>query len=152
MDIYNFQPQMICLEITERDMMTDVDRSISLLNHYRHSGFKISVDDYGIGYSALSKLSILPVDELKIDKSFVLNLDTREQDQVIVKSTIAMAHELGMQVVAEGVENSQTLDWLGTHGCDLAQGYFISKALPVSEFISWFHSQQQADSWISHSV
>ncbi len=131
------QPSDICLEITERDMMTDVDRSVELLHDYRRYGFHLSIDDYGVGYSELSKLSVMPVDELKIDKSFILQLIQQTQDQVIVKSTIAMAHELGMKVVAEGVEDEDAMNWLAERGCDFIQGYFLSRALPVSDLIDW---------------
>ena len=131
------KPSDICLEITERDMMTDVDRSVELLNDYRRYGFHLAIDDYGVGYSALSKLSVMPVDELKIDKSFILQLIQQRQDQVIVKSTIAMAHELGMKVVAEGVEDEDAMNWLADRGCDFVQGYYLSRALPVDELIEW---------------
>ena len=157
MENHHFNPADICLEITERDMMTDVDKSVALLHNYREYGFQLSIDDYGVGYSALSKLSVMPVDELKIDKSFILKLISQPQDQVIVKSTITMAHDLGLRVVAEGVEDQESLNWLIAQGCDFIQGYFISKALPVDALIGWYRTftgkqEEMGSSWNIRSI
>jgi EAL domain-containing protein (putative c-di-GMP-specific phosphodiesterase class I) len=99
-------------------------------------GVKLSVDDYGTGQSTLSYLKQLPVSELKIDKSFVSSMCDVESDRIMVRSTIDLAHELGMRVVAEGVEDARTLEALRSLGCDFAQGYFISKAVPLEVLIA----------------
>ncbi len=133
----NLDAADICLEVTERDMMTDVDKSLDLLNYYRSRGFRLSIDDYGVGYSALSKLAMMPVHELKIDKCFILRLASRADDQIIVRSTISMAHELGLSVIAEGVEDKESLDFLATLGCDYIQGYFIAKPMSRDALGQW---------------
>ena len=100
-------------------------------------GLKLSIDDFGTGYSSLAYLKRLPVDELKIDRSFVMNMESDVQDAKIVHSTIDLAHNLGLSVVAEGIENPQTLKLLADLHCDEAQGYFIAKPMPAEEFIDW---------------
>lgn len=127
----------ICLEVTERDMMTDVDKSLELLDYYRERGFQLSIDDYGVGYSALSKLALMPVHELKIDKCFILKLATQNDDQIIVRSTISMAHELGLSVIAEGVEDKASQAFLQRLGCDFIQGYYLAKPMSLDAFQHW---------------
>jgi len=107
------------------------------LREFKNDGFKISIDDYGTGYSSLAQLKQLPVNELKIDKSFVQRLETDEDDQIIVRSTIELAHNMGLSVVAEGIEDEYTLHWLAEHGCELAQGYFISRPQPSEKITPW---------------
>jgi EAL domain-containing protein (putative c-di-GMP-specific phosphodiesterase class I) len=97
----------------------------------------VSIDDFGTGYSSLAYLKRLPVHELKIDKSFVANMATDDNDAAIVRSTIGLAHDLGLTVVAEGVEDQQTWDLLAKLGCDVAQGYFISRPLPPVVLDEW---------------
>ena len=133
----NLDAADICLEVTERDMMTDVDKSLDLLNYYRSRGFRLSIDDYGVGYSALSKLAMMPVHELKIDKCFILRLASRADDQIIVRSTISLAHALGLSVIAEGVEDKESLDFLATLGCDYIQGYFFAKPMSRDALGQW---------------
>ena len=140
----NLNAADICLEVTERDMMTDVEKSLDLLNYYRSRGFRLSIDDYGVGYSALSKLAMMPVHELKIDKCFILRLASRADDQIIVRSTVSMAHELGLSVIAEGVEDKESLDFLGELGCDYIQGYFIAKPMSRDALGQWL-SEFSAD-------
>ncbi len=101
---------------------------------------RLSLDDFGTGYSSLGYLRRLPVSELKIDRSFVKNLLFDEQDAVIVKSTIDLSHNLGLQVVAEGVESGPTLERLRELGCDVGQGYGISRALPAQMFRTWLRT------------
>ena len=100
----------------------------------------MSIDDFGTGYSSLSYLRRLPVAELKIDRSFVANVLIDEQDEVIVRSTIDLGHNLGLQVVAEGVENNEVLEQLRAFGCDVAQGYCISRPLAARHFIAWLNT------------
>ncbi|HSV51819.1 MAG TPA: EAL domain-containing protein [Burkholderiaceae bacterium] len=126
-----------CLEITESAIMDDPQRAEATLNRLSERGFKLSIDDFGTGYSSLAYLKRLPVDELKIDKSFVMGMESDADDAKIVRSTIDLAHNLGLSVVAEGVETAATQDQLRELACDEAQGYHMSKPLPVAEFIAW---------------
>ena len=126
-----------CLEITESAIMDDPQRAESTLNRLSERGFKLSIDDFGTGYSSLAYLKRLPVDELKIDKSFVMNMEKDDDDAKIVRSTIDLAHNLGLSVVAEGVENQLIWDKLRELHCDEAQGYFMSKPLPSDAFPAW---------------
>lgn len=122
--------ERITLEVTESALMDDPEEAMATLNHLRDLGVTLSVDDFGTGYSSLSQLRKLPVQELKIDKSFVLKLNTEPQDQLIVQSTIDMAHGLGLKVVAEGIENLEAWKLLQSWGCNLGQGFYLSR--PVS--------------------
>ncbi|WP_083748929.1 bifunctional diguanylate cyclase/phosphodiesterase [Pelomonas sp. KK5] len=131
------QPASICLEITESAIMDDPQRALATLDQLSSMGFKLSIDDFGTGYSSLAYLKRLPVDELKIDKSFVMAMERDLDDAKIVRSTIELAHNLGLSVVAEGVETSKALQLLEALGCDQAQGYFIGKPMPSSEFGDW---------------
>jgi diguanylate cyclase (GGDEF)-like protein len=126
-----------CLEITESAIMDDPQRAEATLNRLYHRGYKLSIDDFGTGYSSLAYLRRLPVQELKIDKSFVMAMEREEGDAKIVRSTIDLAHNLGLSVVAEGVENAAILAQLGTLGCDEAQGYFLSKPVPLAQLQAW---------------
>jgi diguanylate cyclase (GGDEF)-like protein len=126
-----------CLEITESAIMDDPDRAEATLARLHQRGFELSIDDFGTGYSSLAYLKRLPVSELKIDKSFVMAMERDEGDAKIVRSTIDLAHNLGLKVVAEGVENQAVYDALRTLTCDEAQGFFMSKPLPVNEFVAW---------------
>jgi len=105
-----------------------------VLEYICQLGIHLSIDDYGTGYSSLSRLIKLPVNELKIDKSFVKNVYTNKDDEVVVRSTIELAHNLGLTVVAEGVEDEAAMEILRKYDCDVVQGFFISKPLPVTEF------------------
>jgi len=124
-------------EITEGSVMDDPERSIVLLQELRDLGIKLSIDDFGTGYSSLSYLTQLPVHEIKIDKGFVMAMDTSADDAVIVRSTIDLARNLGFTVVAEGVETEESLRILRALGCDSAQGYLLSRPVPVEELDIW---------------
>ncbi|WP_273204679.1 putative bifunctional diguanylate cyclase/phosphodiesterase [Marinobacter subterrani] len=119
--------ERITLEVTESALMDDPEEAMATLNRLRDLGVTLSVDDFGTGYSSLSQLRMLPVQELKIDKSFVLKLDSEPQDQLIVRSTIDMAHGLGLKVVAEGIENLKAWQLLQQWGCNLGQGFYLSR-------------------------
>ncbi len=134
----NLSNERVTLELTERDLAECEQTLLTRLNHLKSLGFVISVDDYGIGQSSLSKLKNLPIDELKIDKCFILNLNDSLDDQHIVRSTIALGHDLSLSVVAEGVENKESLDILRSLQCDVIQGYHISKPLKVEQLMEWF--------------
>ncbi|MBS3804414.1 MAG: EAL domain-containing protein [Oleiphilaceae bacterium] len=127
----------ITFEVTESAVMSDPTLARQTLEKLRDLGFKLSVDDFGTGYSSLAQLRSLPVHELKIDKSFILNLDTRPQDQLIVQSTIDMAHGLGLSVVAEGVENLGSWQLLRGWGCELAQGFFMARPMASDRLADW---------------
>lgn len=131
---YGVSSKGFCLEITESAIMDDPLRAESTLNKLASQGFKLSIDDFGTGYSSLAYLKRLPVSELKIDKSFVMGMTSDNSDAKIVRSTIDLAHNLGLTVVAEGVEDAAILSALGTLGCDEAQGYHMSKPVPSVEF------------------
>jgi diguanylate cyclase (GGDEF)-like protein len=130
-------PSMLTLEITESSLLIDAPRARATINELHEVGVSLSIDDFGTGYSSLSYLRRLPVGELKIDQSFVANVLLDEQDEVIVRSTIDLGHNLGLVVVAEGVENNEVLERLRTLGCDVAQGYCISRPLAPGHFLSW---------------
>jgi len=127
-----------CLEITESAMMDDPSRAFSMLEQLAAYGFTLSIDDFGTGYSSLGYLKQLPVNELKIDKSFVMNMETHSKDANIVRLTIDLAHHMDLQVVAEGVENKYVLEQLKQFGCDEVQGYYIQRPIPSDDFLTWF--------------
>ncbi len=127
----------LSLEVTESAVVVDPACAIAMLCEIREAGIKLSIDDYGTGYSSLAQLKQLPVDELKIDRSFVDKVSCDVDDQIIVRSTIRMAQDMGLSVVAEGIEDQPTLDWLAAQGCDLAQGYFISRPQPADALVEW---------------
>ena len=126
-----------CLEITESAIMDDPARAEATLNALSASGFKLSIDDFGTGYSSLAYLKRLPVDELKIDRSFVLAMSRDADDAKIVRSTIDLAHNLGLSVVAEGIEDAGVYAQLRALQCDEGQGYHMARPLPVAEFAAW---------------
>jgi diguanylate cyclase (GGDEF)-like protein len=126
-------PGTLTLEITESGVMTDPEAAIAMLWELRGIGVRLSVDDFGTGYSSLAYLKRLPVDEVKLDKSFVLNMTGDPDDAAIVRSTVELAHNLGLQLVAEGVEDQETLELLATLGCDLAQGYHLARPMPPDD-------------------
>ncbi len=129
--------EAFCLEITESVIMDDPQRAEATLNQLSGLGFKLSIDDFGTGYSSLAYLKRLPVGELKIDKSFVMGMENDPDDAKIVRSTIDLAHNLGLSVVAEGVETAAAWDMLRELNCDEGQGYYMGKPMPVAEFATW---------------
>lgn len=134
---YNLEPQTISLEITESAIMDDPVRAQNTLERIHKMGISMSIDDFGTGFSSLSYLKRLPVNELKIDKSFVLNMENDIDDSKIVRSTIELGHNLGLKVVAEGIETQATWNILEKMGCDYGQGYFMSKPMPADELSQW---------------
>ena len=140
LDQYQIDPAMLTLEITESSLLIDAPRSRNTIDRLNKAGIRLAVDDFGVGYSSLAYLRRLPVSELKIDRSFVTNLLLEDQDEVIVKSIIDLGHNLGLQVVAEGVESTDTLAHLRTMGCDIAQGFGICRPVPFDQLLSWLES------------
>lgn len=136
------QPEWIMLEITEGAVMHDPDSALEIINRLHSMGFHFSIDDFGTGYSSLAYLRKLPLAELKIDKSFVMDIISNENDSAIVKSTISLAHNLGLVVTAEGVESKEIMDLLKSYGCDVAQGYYLSKPLCITDFNQWLNSSE----------
>jgi len=132
----------LVLEITENIFLSDYDRLSDLMHEIRAMGIIFSIDDFGTGHSSLSRLRELPVAELKIDRSFIMDLMTSQDDEVIVKSTIELAHSLGIQICAEGVETADTMQQLYRWRCDMVQGYHISKALPPDKLESFIESSR----------
>ncbi len=135
-------PDVLTLEITESSLLADTPRTMTTIERLRRLGVDLSLDDFGTGYSSLSYLRRLPVAELKIDRSFVSNLLLDQQDEVIVRSTIDLGHNLGLKVVAEGIENSPILDRLASLGCDVGQGYGISRPLDPEMFATWLSTTE----------
>jgi diguanylate cyclase (GGDEF)-like protein len=134
-------PRYVNLEITESCFMASPQRTMNMLHSLHDAGLRLSIDDFGTGYSSLSYLKSMPIDELKIDQSFVRKLLTSGADQAIVSSTIALAHNFGLSVVAEGIEDPATASWLQDHGCDLGQGYTYAKPMPPAEFVAFVRSK-----------
>jgi diguanylate cyclase (GGDEF)-like protein len=135
----NLPPAKLLLEITESAVMTDTAYALKILADLKRRGLCLAIDDFGTGYSSLAHLKRLPVDELKIDKSFVLNLtENATDDLVIVRSTIELGHNMGLVVIAEGVETAESWHILKRLGCDMAQGYYMSPPLSVTGFEAWF--------------
>jgi diguanylate cyclase (GGDEF)-like protein len=130
----------LVLEITETSVMSDAEYAMQVLNRLSAMGVTLAIDDFGTGYSSLSYLKRLPVSEVKVDKSFVLNMQRDANDAVIVRSIIDLARNLGLRVVAEGVETLATWDALRDLDCDIAQGYLISLPLPAEHFDSWLET------------
>jgi EAL domain-containing protein (putative c-di-GMP-specific phosphodiesterase class I) len=126
--------ELLTFEITENLFLSEFDRLAEVLEHICSLGVELSIDDYGTGYSSLSRLRRLPVSELKIDQTFIKEMVDNKDDEAVVHSTIELAHNLGLSVVAEGVENQPALDLLTRLGCDTIQGFLISKPLSVSMF------------------
>lgn len=127
----------LSLEITESSIMEDPERALETVERIAKMGISLSIDDFGTGYSSLAYLKRLPVNELKIDKSFVMNLEHDQNDATIVKSTIELGHNLGLKVVAEGIENRNSWDILKAMGCDYGQGYLMSKPMNANQMIEW---------------
>ena len=134
------EPQWLDLEITETYAMQDADFTLAILKDLKRMGVRISLDDFGTGYSSLSHLKNFPIDTLKIDRSFVKDLASDPKEEPIVSAIIALAHGLGMDVVAEGVETAAELAILRKHHCDKMQGYLFSRPIPVPDFESLLRS------------
>jgi EAL domain-containing protein (putative c-di-GMP-specific phosphodiesterase class I) len=140
LDRWSVDPRCLQLEITESELMDDPLLAMEVLGKVNALGVETSIDDFGTGYSSLSYLKHLPINELKIDRSFVGNMVRDESDLTIVRSTIDLSHNLGLSVIAEGVEDAATLSLLAGMGCDRAQGYYISRPVPAGKLEEWWRS------------
>lgn len=143
LDLYGLTPEWLELEITEGTIMKDPVHAKQILTRLGEKGIKISIDDFGTGYSSLSYLSALPVNQIKIDKSFVINMNRDQKAAAIVRSTIDLGHELGLEVAAEGVENQEILEKLALLGCNSAQGYHIGRPVSSADFAKWLTEYQK---------
>jgi EAL domain-containing protein (putative c-di-GMP-specific phosphodiesterase class I) len=131
----------LTLEVTESSVMADPARAIALLHQLRALGVRLSVDDFGTGYSSLSYLKSLPVNEVKIDRSFVTDLSAQGEDVAIVRAIVDLGRHLGLEVVAEGAEDQSTWDLLTSMGCDLVQGWHLARAMPVADLVPWLRTR-----------
>ncbi|MBI3898522.1 MAG: EAL domain-containing protein [Gammaproteobacteria bacterium] len=137
LNLHGIQSRLLQLELTESTLMKDPGRALDTLTRLRGMGLEISIDDFGTGYSSLAYLQRLPVDAVKIDKSFVLDMVSNNDSNAIVESTITLAHQLGLRVVAEGVETPKAYKRLVELGCDEAQGYYIARPMPADDVAGW---------------
>ena len=138
-------PNKVMLEITESGLLQQLTRTLDVLTRLRLKQVQLSIDDFGTGYSMMQQLQNIPATELKIDKSFVQNMHGRDSDRIMVQKTIEIGHELGMKVVAEGVETEEQLAFLRSKHCDIAQGYLYSRPLPVNELLVWLEMYRARD-------
>jgi EAL domain-containing protein (putative c-di-GMP-specific phosphodiesterase class I) len=136
------KPEWIILEITEGSVMHQPENALEIIQRLHSMGYKFSMDDFGTGYSSLAYLKKMPLMEIKIDKSFVMDIINSENDAAIVKATISLGHNLGLQVTAEGVENEEILSRLHEYGCDIAQGFYFTKPLSVNDFNQWMDASK----------
>jgi EAL domain-containing protein (putative c-di-GMP-specific phosphodiesterase class I) len=139
---YDLSPRDLELEITESTAMQNPEITLSILNQLSEMGIALAIDDFGTGYSSLSYLKHLPIQRLKLDQSFVKDIESDTSDAAICSATIALGHNLGLELVAEGVETQAQRDFLARLGCDVLQGYLYSKPLPASEIIDFLRLNQ----------
>jgi EAL domain-containing protein (putative c-di-GMP-specific phosphodiesterase class I) len=144
---HGVKPSQLQIEITESTLMRNVEGTTACLDKFRAAGIALSVDDFGTGYSSLGYLRRLPIDALKIDRSFVRDLHVTADDKAICAAIIAMARELRLKVIAEGVENAEQLQALQSQGCDQAQGYFISRPQPAASLAAWLAELDTNRAW-----
>jgi EAL domain-containing protein (putative c-di-GMP-specific phosphodiesterase class I) len=144
LDTWGVPADTLIIELTETAMIGDNRRPLDNLNRLKGLGVHLSIDDFGTGYSSMAYLKRMPLNELKIDKTFVSNMLNVREDERIVRSIIDLAHHFELQVVAEGVEDELTLEALRALGCDVAQGYLFARPMPAKQFAAWLE-QQTAD-------
>jgi EAL domain-containing protein (putative c-di-GMP-specific phosphodiesterase class I) len=134
---FSLDPKLIMLELTESTLVDDVKGTASIMHELRDAGIRIAIDDFGTGFSSLSYLQRLPIDTLKIDRSFISRIPVNEGDMKLVRSIISIGKELELEVVAEGVETKEQLEFLRSIGCDQIQGFYFSKPLAPADFESF---------------
>ncbi len=134
---HDLDPHKLILEITEEALVSDLSHAKLVLECLREIGIKVSIDDFGTGYSSLAQIKNLPADEVKIDRSFIMDLPGNRADVAIVRASVELGHSLGLEVLAEGVETQEALDWLTAQGCERAQGYLIARPMPAESFPAW---------------
>lgn len=136
------KPEWIMLEITEGSIMNDPESTLEIMERLHGMGYQFSIDNFGTGYSSLAYLRKMPVTELKIARSFVMGIMNNENDAIIVKATINLAHNLGLQITAQGVESKEIIFRLKDYGCDMVQGYYLNKPLSVTDFTQWMSTYE----------
>jgi EAL domain-containing protein (putative c-di-GMP-specific phosphodiesterase class I) len=136
-EAHGVSPEGLTIEITETGLIKELSTTMGTLTRLRMKGVKLSIDDFGIGYATMQQFTRIPATELKIDRSFVQEMVCSQKDRVVVQKIIEMGQELGMRVIAEGVETQEQLELLRSYGCDSAQGYLFSRAMPANELLSW---------------
>ena len=141
-EAYHVPPSNLVLEITESGLINNLSYSLDVLTRLRVKQMRMSIDDFGTGYSMLQQLRRVPATELKIDKSFVQDMQADDGARALVYKTIELGHELDMTVVAEGVETDAQLDILRKHGCDVAQGYLFSRPVPLNQLMAWMEARE----------
>ncbi|MEU7866603.1 EAL domain-containing protein [Dactylosporangium sp. NPDC049140] len=134
----------LVVEITESVIMSDPERALEVLNRLHALGVRLSIDDFGTGYPSLAYLKNLPVQELKVDRSFVTHMRERSSELAIVRSTVDLGDNPGMHVVAEGVEDAATWDELNALGCDEIQGYYLGRPMPADDVVNWLGTSRAA--------
>lgn len=149
---WDYPPDRLTLEITENALVANPKEAMAAVERFSQLGIRVSIDDFGTGYSSLEYLKSLKVQELKIDKSFVLNLTEDQSDRKIVKSVIGLAHDLGLKVVAEGIESLEALDVLDQLTCDVGQGYFFGRPMPAADFVDWMKTGEWNPQGTVHSA
>jgi EAL domain-containing protein (putative c-di-GMP-specific phosphodiesterase class I)/CheY-like chemotaxis protein len=137
---HGVSPASLTVEITESGLIKELSNTLDILTRLRMKQVKVSIDDFGTGYAMMQQLKNIPATELKIDKSFVMDMHSDDRDRIMVQKTIEMGHELGMHVIAEGVETQEQLNLLRAYGCDSVQGYFFSRPLPAAEMVKWLEN------------
>jgi len=138
---HQLPPSLLTLELTETGFIEDPARAVQMLDAIAALGVGLSIDDFGTGYSSLSHLARMPVDEMKIDRSFLQSLESDPEFATVVRSAIDMGHGLGLKVVAEGIETQAAADTVREFGCDIAQGFFYAKPMPLQAFAAWMTSK-----------
>lgn len=141
---YQVAPERVVLELTETSAMVDSMLSLDLMTRFRVKGFQLSIDDFGTGFSSMIQLVRLPFSEIKVDKSFVMQAQQSQESRTVIRSIIDLGHSLGLLVTAEGVEDLDTLNYLNSLGCDLAQGYLIAYPMPGDAARSWAERKIQS--------
>ena len=134
-------PQNIILEITESGLIRELSSALDILTRLRMKHFQLSIDDFGTGFAMMRQLRHVPATELKIDQGFIRDIHLKKDARVLVQKIIEMGHDLGMKVIAEGVENQEQLDFLRKNGCNLAQGYYFSRPLPLPDILQWVETR-----------
>ena len=150
---YQVSGDFLIFELTESAMMSDPAHAIASITAFCKLGIQFSIDDFGTGFSSLSYLKQLPAHELKIDKSFVMNMHNNDNDAVIVRSIIELAHNLSLRVVAEGVEDKDTLDLLSILDCDAVQGFYIQRPASAGDITEWlsnhYKEKEKQTTWLT---
>ena len=144
LDSWEIEPSLLEIEITEDAVLADPMRTKTVLDELAAMGIRLAIDDFGTGYSSLAHLKRLPIEEIKIDRSFVMGMADDEDDATIVRSTIDLGRNLGLEVVAEGVETQAVWDRLAELGCTTAQGYLLSQPVPPDDLREWVLRRSEA--------